>query len=81
MERCSVDPLLETNEAPRGPTAEVSFPDTDPLLPFMKPPPVRGLELWVQNEQKEMFATAGHPETPESQNFIYSCNNEVGKAE
>ncbi|XP_029071397.1 protein FAM208B-like, partial [Monodon monoceros] len=49
----------------------------------MKPPPVRGLELWVQNEQKEMFARAGHPETPESQNFIYSCNNEIigGKAE
>ncbi|XP_059861973.1 protein TASOR 2 isoform X3 [Delphinus delphis] len=83
VERCSVDPLLETNEAPRGPTAKVSFPDTDPLLPFMKPPPVRGLELWVQNEQKEMFATAGHPETPESQNFIYSCNNEIigGKVE
>ncbi|XP_028350653.1 protein TASOR 2 isoform X4 [Physeter macrocephalus] len=83
VERCSVDPLLETDDAPRGPTAEVSFPDTDPLLPFMKPPPVRGLELWVQNEQKEMFATAGHPETPESQNFIYSCNDEIigGKAE
>ncbi|XP_059953550.1 protein TASOR 2 isoform X4 [Mesoplodon densirostris] len=83
VERCSVDPLLETNEAPRGPAAELSFPDTDPLLPFMKPPPVRGLELWVQNKQKEMFATAGHPETPESQNFIYSCNNEIigGKAE
>ncbi|KAB0394110.1 hypothetical protein E2I00_017438, partial [Balaenoptera physalus] len=82
VERRSVDPLLETNAAPRGPTAEVSFPDTDRLLPFMKPPPVRGLELWVQNEQKEMFATAGHPETPESQNFIYSCNNEIigGKA-
>ncbi|XP_066886291.1 protein TASOR 2 isoform X10 [Kogia breviceps] len=83
VERCSVDPLLEPNDAPRGPTAEVSFPDTDPLLPFMKPPPVRGLELWVQNEQKEMYATAGHPETPESQNFIYSCNDEIigGKAE
>ncbi|XP_057589751.1 protein TASOR 2 isoform X1 [Hippopotamus amphibius kiboko] len=83
VERCPVDPLLETNEVSRGHAAEVSFPDAAPLLPFVKPPPVRGLELWVQNEQKEMFATAGHPESPESQNFICSCNNEIirGKAE
>ncbi|XP_046922587.1 protein TASOR 2 isoform X1 [Lynx rufus] len=82
VQRCPVDPLLETNKSPRGPAADVSFPDTDSLLPFIKPPPTRGLELWVQNEQKEIFAGEGLPDTPESQNFIYSCNNEVigGKA-
>ncbi|XP_032956585.1 protein TASOR 2 isoform X4 [Rhinolophus ferrumequinum] len=77
VERCTVGPLLETKEAPRGPSAEVSFPDTHSLLPFIKPQPARGLELWVQNEQKEIFAREGHPATPESQNFIYSYNNEV----
>ncbi|XP_058388344.1 protein TASOR 2 isoform X1 [Diceros bicornis minor] len=77
VERCSVDPLLETNETPIGHTAEVSFPDTNSLLPFMKPPPARGLELWVQSEQKEIFAREGGPDTPESQNFIYSCNKEI----
>ncbi|XP_040307464.1 protein TASOR 2 isoform X5 [Herpailurus yagouaroundi] len=77
VQRCPVDPLLETNKSPRGPAADVSFPDADSLLPFIKPPPTRGLELWVQNEQKEIFAGEGLPDTPESQNFIYSCNNEV----
>ncbi|XP_032956583.1 protein TASOR 2 isoform X2 [Rhinolophus ferrumequinum] len=77
VERCTVGPLLETKEAPRGPSAEVSFPDTHSLLPFIKPQPARGLELWVQNEQKEIFAREGHPATPESQNFIYSYNNEI----
>nr|XP_060515356.1 protein TASOR 2 isoform X1 [Panthera onca] len=77
LQRCPVDPLLETNKSPRGPAADVSFPDADSLLPFIKPPPTRGLELWVQNEQKEIFAGEGLPDTPESQNFIYSCNNEV----
>lgn len=77
VQRCPVDPLLETNKSPRGPAADVSFPDADSLLPFIKPPPTRGLELWVQNEQKDMFAGEGLPDTPESLNFISSCNNEV----
>ncbi|XP_027415333.1 protein FAM208B isoform X4 [Bos indicus x Bos taurus] len=83
VERFSVDPLVEASEAPRGHAAEVSCPDADPLRPFTKPSPVRGLELWVQNEQKEIFATVGHQESPESQNFICSYNNEIirGKAE
>ncbi|XP_036119297.1 protein TASOR 2 isoform X1 [Molossus molossus] len=83
VERCSVGPLLETNEAPRGHSTEVSLPDTKSLLPFIKPPPARGLELWEQNEHKEVFVREGHPDTPENQNFIYSCNNEIieGKAE
>ncbi|XP_010834670.1 PREDICTED: protein FAM208B isoform X3 [Bison bison bison] len=83
VERFSIDPLVEASEAPRGHAAEVSCPDADPLRPFTKPSPVRGLELWVQNEQKEMFATVGHQESPESQNFICSYNNEIirGKAE
>ncbi|XP_016075235.1 PREDICTED: protein FAM208B isoform X2 [Miniopterus natalensis] len=82
VERCSVGPLLETKEAPRGHSAEVSFPDTNSLLPFIKPSPSKGLELWVQNEQKEVFARESHPDTSENQNFIY-CNNEIieGKAE
>ena len=78
-ERCN--PLLETDETPRGHTAIVSFPDTHSLLPFIKPPPARGLELWVHNEPKEGFAGEGHSDTPESQNFIYSCSNEVSKSE
>lgn len=81
VDRCSVDPLLETKGAPRGHSAEASFPDTDSLLPFIKPHPAEGLELWVQNEQKEIFAREGHPGTPESQNFVCSYNNEVSKAE
>nr|XP_044618243.1 protein TASOR 2 isoform X5 [Equus asinus] len=82
-ESCSVDPLLETKETPRDHPAEVSFPDTSSVLPFMKPPPARGLELWVQNEQKEIFSREGGPDTPESQKFIYSSKKEIigGKAE
>lgn len=80
-ERYSVDPLLETSEPPRGHTANVSFPDTDSLLPFMKPPPAGGLQFWVQNEQKDTFAREGHPDPPESQNFVYSCHNEVSKTQ
>ncbi|XP_045867140.1 protein TASOR 2 isoform X2 [Meles meles] len=75
--RCSIDPLLETSATPRSHAADVSFPDTDSLRPFVKPPPAGGLEFWVQNEQKDMFAREGHPDPPESQNFIYSCHNEV----
>ncbi|XP_036921799.1 protein TASOR 2 isoform X5 [Sturnira hondurensis] len=77
VERCSVAPLLETKKAPRGHSAKASFPDTNSLLPFIKPPPTRSLELWVQNEQKEIFARDGHPHTPENQNFLYSYNNEI----
>ncbi|XP_077614537.1 protein TASOR 2 [Crocuta crocuta] len=79
VERCPADPLLEANESPRGPAADVSFPDTDSLLPFIKPkpPPTRGLKLWVRDEQKETFAAEGLPDGPESQNFIYYCNNKV----
>ncbi|KAM8804222.1 protein TASOR 2 isoform 5-T7 [Rhynchonycteris naso] len=82
VERCSVvGPLFKTKEVPRGQSAEVSFSDTNSMLPFIKPPLARGLELWVQKEQKEMFAREGHPDTPGSKNFI-SCNNEIieGKA-
>lgn len=81
MERCSVGPLLEMKEAPRGHSAKVSFPDTNSLLPFIKPQPARALELWVQNGQKGIFAGEGHPDTPESQNFFHSCNNEVSRTE
>ncbi|XP_058138440.1 protein TASOR 2 isoform X5 [Dasypus novemcinctus] len=77
MERCSADPLLETNETSRGETTELSFPDADSLLPFIKLSPARGLELCVQNEQKEIFVREGHPDNTESQNLIYSCNNKV----
>ncbi|XP_008567642.1 PREDICTED: protein FAM208B [Galeopterus variegatus] len=82
MGRCSADPLLETNETSKVHTAEMSFPDPNCLLPFIKPPPARSLDLCVQNEQKEIFTRVCRPDTPESRNFIYSCNNEVigGKA-
>ncbi|XP_029811803.1 protein FAM208B isoform X2 [Suricata suricatta] len=82
VEKRSVDPLLETNASPRGPAADVSFPDASSLLPFIKPPPTRGSKLWVQDEQKEIFAGKGLPDAPEIQRFIYACNNEVtgGKA-
>ncbi|XP_047375803.1 protein TASOR 2 isoform X5 [Sciurus carolinensis] len=82
VERCSVEPVLETNETSRGHAAEMSFPGPNCLLPLIKPPPARGLELCVQNEQKETFETECHTDNSENQNFIYSCNNEVimGKA-
>ena len=72
-----LDPLSETVDAPRGLPAPPSFPDTDSLLPFAKPPPRRGLELWVQSEQRDLFAAEGHAEAPEGQNLIYSCDTEV----
>ncbi|XP_063116250.1 protein TASOR 2 isoform X3 [Cavia porcellus] len=74
VERCSVEPLLEPNGMSRGRADEVSFHGPNGFLPFIKVPSSRGLELCVQNEQKEIFATVCHTE---SQNFIYSCNNEV----
>ncbi|XP_077025627.1 protein TASOR 2 isoform X4 [Tamandua tetradactyla] len=77
LERCSTDPLLETNETSKDEASEMSFPDTNSLLPFNKSPAARDLELCVQNEQKEIFVKEGHPDNPESQNFICSCNNEV----
>ncbi|KAM4812307.1 protein TASOR 2 isoform X2 [Urocitellus parryii] len=77
VERCSVEPMLESNETSRGHATEMSFPGPNCLLPLIKPPPAKGLELSVQNEQKETFARECHADTSESQNFIYSCNNEV----
>ncbi|KAK2105497.1 Protein TASOR 2 [Saguinus oedipus] len=77
LERCSADPLMETNEISRCHAAEVSFPDPNCLLPFIKTPPTRGLELCVQNKQKKAFARECHPVIQENQNFICSCNNEV----
>ncbi|XP_060048382.1 protein TASOR 2 isoform X6 [Erinaceus europaeus] len=40
-------------------------------------PAARGLGLWIQNEQEEMFARENHRDTPGNQNFIYSCNSEI----
>nr|XP_012298797.2 protein FAM208B isoform X3 [Aotus nancymaae] len=77
LERCSADPLLETNEISRCHAAEVSFHDPNCLLPFIKTPPTRGLELCVQNKQKKTFARECHPVIQENQNFICSYNNEV----
>ncbi|XP_073912826.1 protein TASOR 2 isoform X3 [Castor canadensis] len=81
LERCSLDPVLETKETPRG-HAKVSFPGSNCVLPFTKLSPARDFELCVQNEQKEIFVRECYPDTKESQNFIYSCNNKVvgGKA-
>ncbi|XP_032114099.1 protein TASOR 2 isoform X6 [Sapajus apella] len=76
LERCSADPLLETNEISRC-HAEVSFRDPNCLLPFIKTPPTRGLELCVQNKQKKTFAREYHPIIQENQNFVCSYNNEV----
>ncbi|XP_012371064.2 protein FAM208B isoform X1 [Octodon degus] len=82
VERCLVDPLLETNEMSRGHGDEVSFRGPNSLLPLIKLPSSRALELCVHNEQKETFATEYHADSSESQNFICSCNNEIigGKA-
>ncbi|XP_063466086.1 protein TASOR 2 isoform X9 [Symphalangus syndactylus] len=77
LERCSADPLLETNEISRAHAAEVSFRDPNCLLPFIKTPLTRGLELCVQNEQKKTFARECDPDTQENQNFVCSYNNEV----
>jgi hypothetical protein len=76
LERCSLDPVLETKETPRG-HAKVSFPGSNCVLPFTKLSPARDFELCVQNEQKEIFVRECYPDTKESQNFIYSCNNKV----
>nr|XP_054293168.1 protein TASOR 2 isoform X2 [Pongo pygmaeus] len=77
LERCSADPLLETNEISRAHAAEVSFRDPNCLLPFIKTPLTRGLELCVQNEQKKTFARECDPDTQENQNSVCSYNNEV----
>nr|XP_037839241.1 protein TASOR 2 isoform X10 [Chlorocebus sabaeus] len=77
LERCSADPLLETNEISRAHAAEVSFRDPNCLLPFIKTPLTQGLELCVQNEQKKTSASKCHPDTLENQNFVCSYNNEV----
>ncbi|XP_027628276.1 protein FAM208B isoform X3 [Tupaia chinensis] len=83
MERCSTDPVLETNETSASHAARLSFSNSNCLLPFLKPPPARGLELCVQNKQEEIFIREFHPDTPENQNFIYTRNSEVigGKAQ
>ncbi|XP_006862852.1 PREDICTED: protein FAM208B [Chrysochloris asiatica] len=77
VERCSTDPLLETTESSKGQVTETSFPDSNALLPFIKPPPVRGLELCVQNEQKELFVREDHQDKSGIHNFMYPCHNEV----
>ncbi|XP_060048379.1 protein TASOR 2 isoform X3 [Erinaceus europaeus] len=77
VERCSADPLLETNVTPTGHTAEVSFSDPNTVISLINPPAARGLGLWIQNEQEEMFARENHRDTPGNQNFIYSCNSEI----
>ncbi|XP_008050535.1 protein FAM208B [Carlito syrichta] len=77
MESQSTDPLLETSDVSRGPATDVSFPDPDCLLPFTAPPPVRGLELCVQNAQEERFTDKRRQDSPESQHFIYNCGNGV----
>ncbi|XP_063463315.1 protein TASOR 2 isoform X6 [Pan paniscus] len=77
LEKCSADPLLETNEISRAHAAEVCFRDPNCLLPFIKTPLTQGLELCVQNEQKKAFARECDPDTQEDQNFICSYNNEV----
>uniref|UniRef100_A0A2K5P167 Transcription activation suppressor family member 2 n=1 Tax=Cercocebus atys TaxID=9531 RepID=A0A2K5P167_CERAT len=77
LERCSADPLLETNEISRAHAAEVSFRDPNCLLPFIKTPLTQGLELCVQNEQKKTFARKRHRDTLENQDFVCSYNNEV----
>ncbi|XP_010619735.1 protein TASOR 2 isoform X3 [Fukomys damarensis] len=82
VERCSIEPLLETNEMSRAHGDEESFHGPNCLLPLIKVPPSRGLGFCVQNERKEIFATECHPHNSENQNLIYSYNNEVigGKA-
>ncbi|KAM9672893.1 protein TASOR 2 isoform 2-T2 [Trichechus inunguis] len=77
VDRCSADPLVESKETSKGQATEMSSPDTNKLLPFIKPPPARSLELCVQSEQKEMFARESHHDNSGSHNFIYSCSNEV----
>lgn len=74
METCSTDPLLETNEICKGCAANLSFPERNCLLPYIKSPPVKGLQLC---EQKEIFAREYHLDTSECQDFIYSYNSEV----
>ncbi|XP_006891942.1 PREDICTED: protein FAM208B [Elephantulus edwardii] len=75
VERCSTDSLLETKETSEDQATELSFPDTK--APFIKPQPARGLELCIQNEQKDTFTREAHQDNSESLNFIYSCSNEV----
>ncbi|XP_058525502.1 protein TASOR 2 isoform X3 [Ochotona princeps] len=74
METCSADPLLETNETCKGCAADLSFPDCNCLHPYIKSPPVKGLQLC---EQKEIFAREYHLDNSERQDFIYSYNSEV----
>ncbi|MEJ1284457.1 family with sequence similarity 208 member B [Cricetulus griseus] len=77
VERYSIDHLLETKEAYEGHATNMTFPGPNCVLPFISPPTTRDLELCVQNEQKEMFTGECHLDTSGSQNFTYSCNNEV----
>ncbi|KAM5235391.1 protein TASOR 2 [Ctenodactylus gundi] len=77
IERCSVEPVLETNETSRTAAVEASIPGPNGLFPFIMSPPTRGLEFCVQNEQREVFARECHLDASERPNFIYSCNNEV----
>ncbi|XP_023086272.2 protein TASOR 2 isoform X3 [Piliocolobus tephrosceles] len=79
LERCSADPLLETNEISRAHAAEVSFHDADCLLPFIKTPLTQGLELCEHNEQKKTLARKCHPDTLENQDFVCYNNEVIGE--
>ncbi|XP_055970527.1 protein TASOR 2 [Sorex fumeus] len=72
----SVDTLLEDSVTPRAQTTTV-FPDTNTVLPLLKPPSARGLGLWVQNDQEEAFTREAHPDTPQRQSFVCSRESET----
>ncbi|XP_048223967.1 protein TASOR 2 [Perognathus longimembris pacificus] len=76
VEKCSLDPLLETKETSGSP-AKASFPSSNCVLPFVASPSVRHVGLGVQNEEKEELARECRLGTSESQNSICSCNNEL----
>ncbi|XP_055003017.1 protein TASOR 2 isoform X2 [Sorex araneus] len=71
----NVDTLLEDSVTPRAQTAAV-FPDTNTVLPLLKPPSARGLGLWVQNDQEEAFTNEARPDTPPRQSFVCSRESE-----
>ncbi|XP_075408545.1 protein TASOR 2 isoform X2 [Tenrec ecaudatus] len=76
VERCPPDPLLKTRETSKGQATELSLSDTNTLLPFIKTPPQRGLELCVQNEQEERLVREG-PDSGGRQSLTAPCSREV----